>query len=189
MDCSQRDRFELISAFLDGETSPAESRRVRELLAEDPQARQLYQRLLQLRQGLRDLPAPEPSVSSDELTDRVFATLDRQQHRRLQKLGQGLRNLPAPEPSISADALAREVFATVDEHRYKRALWWGGGAIAASFLALLSVSGLLPASWNPTSSEALMVSLNEPLSLELSLESPRVETAPEAAPAQLRRRP
>lgn len=188
MDCSQRDRFELISAFLDGETSPADSQRVRELLAEDPQARQLYQRLLHLQQSLRDLPEPaEPSISADELTERVFATIDQQQHRQLEKLRQGLRSLPRPEQSISADALAQEVFATVDERRrYQRALWWSGGAIAASFLALLSVSGLLPSPWNPPS-EALMVSLHEPL-VELpqeessNAETPIIEAEPNSRP-------
>ncbi|MEO0949189.1 MAG: hypothetical protein AAFY11_13810 [Cyanobacteria bacterium J06641_5] len=181
MDCSQRDRFELISAFLDGETSPADSQRVRELLAEDPQARQLYQRLLHLQQKLRDLPEPEPSISANELTERVFTTLDRRQQRQLEKLRQGLRSLPKPEPSISAGVLAEEVFATVDERRrYRRALWWSGGAIAASFLALLSVSGILSPPGNQPSA-ALMVSLHEPL-LDLSTESSELEASTQAEP-------
>ena len=168
MDCSQRDRFELISAFLDGETSPADSERVRQMLTEDPQARQLYQRLLSLQQGVQKLPKPEPSIAPDDLADRVFAAIDarepQRQQQQLQKLKRGLQSLPKPEPSITADALAQKVFATVDERRrYRRAVWWGGGAIAASFLALLSVSGLISAPWGPASSEALLVSLHEPL--------------------------
>lgn len=82
MDCSQRDYFELIGAFLDGETSPEESRQVRQLLAEDPQARQVYQRLQVLRRGLRNLPLPEPALSSESLANRVFAADDRRRHRR-----------------------------------------------------------------------------------------------------------
>ncbi len=132
MDCSQRDCFELIGAFLDGETSPEESQRVRQLLAEDPQARKLYQRLQALRQGLRHLPEPEPSIDAESLAERVFAAND----RRL----------------------------------YRRAIWWGGGAIAALFVAMLSVGGdLLPGYKSAPQiaegpdGDALLVFVNEPL--------------------------
>lgn len=52
IDATKRDRFELLSAYLDGEVSPDERRLVVAWLEEDPSAQQLYQRLLHLRRGL-----------------------------------------------------------------------------------------------------------------------------------------
>lgn len=50
----KRDRFELISAYLDGEVTPDERQLVLGWLRDDPDVRCLYNRLLTLRQGLRD---------------------------------------------------------------------------------------------------------------------------------------
>ena len=55
LDVMKRDRFELLSAYLDGEVSPEERRLVISWLAEDPETQCLYQRLLQLRHGFRGL--------------------------------------------------------------------------------------------------------------------------------------
>ncbi len=55
LDVTKRDRFELLSAYLDGEVSPEERRLVTVWLDEDPETQCLYQRLLQLRQGFRGL--------------------------------------------------------------------------------------------------------------------------------------
>jgi len=55
LDATKRDRFELLSAYLDGEVSPDERRLVVFWLDEDPEAQCLYQRLLQLRQGFQGL--------------------------------------------------------------------------------------------------------------------------------------
>lgn len=55
LDATKRDRFELLSAYLDGEVSPEERRLVTLWLDEDPEAQCLYQRLLQLRQGFQGL--------------------------------------------------------------------------------------------------------------------------------------
>ena len=53
LDVTKRDRFELLSAYLDGEVSPEERRLVMAWLADDPNAQCLYSRLLHLRQGFQ----------------------------------------------------------------------------------------------------------------------------------------
>lgn len=64
LDVTKRDRFELISAYLDGEVTPHERRLVADWLAHDPEVQHLYRRLLMLRQAFRALPvaAIEPSA-------------------------------------------------------------------------------------------------------------------------------
>jgi len=53
-DAMKRDRFELLSAYLDGEVTPDERQMVLGWLRDDPDVRCLYNRLITLRQGLRD---------------------------------------------------------------------------------------------------------------------------------------
>ncbi|NEP17735.1 MAG: hypothetical protein F6J97_12665 [Leptolyngbya sp. SIO4C1] len=60
---AMRDRFELLSAYLDGEVSPDEHRLVANWLAHDAGTQHLYNRLLLLRQAMRSLPV-EPAASS-----------------------------------------------------------------------------------------------------------------------------
>jgi anti-sigma factor RsiW len=55
LDVTKRDRFELLSAYLDGEVSPEERRLVTTWLADDPETQCLYQRLLHLRRGFQGL--------------------------------------------------------------------------------------------------------------------------------------
>ncbi|MDJ0693511.1 transcriptional regulator [Mastigocoleus sp. MO_188.B34] len=59
MDILKRDRFELLSAYLDGEVTAAERRLIEQWLDNEPEVQRLYVRLLKLRQGLRRLPVPE----------------------------------------------------------------------------------------------------------------------------------
>ncbi|MEA5599164.1 anti-sigma factor family protein [Rivularia sp. UHCC 0363] len=73
----KRDRFELLSAYLDGEVTAAERRQVEEWLSNDPSARNLHTRLLSLRQGLRNLPIPQSEKSIEETVDSVMARLRR----------------------------------------------------------------------------------------------------------------
>ncbi len=54
LDVMKRDRFELLSAYLDGEVTPEERSLVQTWLNSDPTAKCLYNRLLALRQGLRE---------------------------------------------------------------------------------------------------------------------------------------
>lgn len=73
----QRDRFELLSAYLDGEVTAAERKQVEEWLANDATVQQLHTRLLKLRQGFRSLPTPQPSQPVEVTVEKVFARLDR----------------------------------------------------------------------------------------------------------------
>lgn len=77
----QRDRFELLSAYLDGEVTAVERRQVEQWLAEDVLTQRLYSRLLSLRQGLQTLPIDRASQSVDQLVEHVTARLERQPRR------------------------------------------------------------------------------------------------------------
>lgn len=72
----QRDRFELLSAYLDGEVTAAERKQVEEWLATDVTVQQLHARLSKLRQGFRSLPTPQ-SQPVEVTVERVFDRLDR----------------------------------------------------------------------------------------------------------------
>jgi anti-sigma factor RsiW len=73
----QRDRFELLSAYLDGEVTAAERRQVEEWLTHDPVVQRLHSRLLKLRQGFQNLPVPTPERSVQQTVDQVFAQVER----------------------------------------------------------------------------------------------------------------
>ncbi|NDJ23568.1 transcriptional regulator [Nostoc sp. B(2019)] len=77
MDMVKRDRFELLSAYLDGEVTAAERRQVEEWLANDASVQCLYARLLKLRQGLRTLPVPATQQSPEAAVQQVLARLRR----------------------------------------------------------------------------------------------------------------
>ncbi|MCW6035524.1 hypothetical protein K4A83_04445 [Spirulina subsalsa FACHB-351] len=82
MDTRQRDRFELISAYLDGEANPAERKRVQQWLDTDPECQRLYRRLLKLRNGIQSLPTPAPAQSAETLANQVIAKVrQRERHR------------------------------------------------------------------------------------------------------------
>jgi len=76
MDMQKRDRFELLSAYLDGEVTAAERRQVEEWLANDPGVQCLYARLLKLRQGLRTMPVPPVQQPGEDTASLVFARLN-----------------------------------------------------------------------------------------------------------------
>jgi hypothetical protein len=78
---SQRDRFELLSAYLDGEVTASERRQVEAWLATDAKTQCLYSRLLTLRQGLQTLPIVKSEQSVEQFVDQVTARLDYQPRR------------------------------------------------------------------------------------------------------------
>jgi anti-sigma factor RsiW len=138
MEQMKRDRFELLSAYLDGEVTSDERHQVEDWLAHDPQMQRLYQRLLSLRQGFGALPTPPADYSADQLVAGVFQSLERRQRRR----------------------------------------WsWGGAAIAATVVGV--VSSLVPGLWTPSPqfgsrstpepvaldipNDALMIALDQPI--------------------------
>ncbi len=77
MDMVKRDRFELLSAYLDGEVTATERRQVEEWLANDASVQCLYARLLKLRQGLRTLPVPTAQQSTEAAVEQVLTRLRR----------------------------------------------------------------------------------------------------------------
>lgn len=76
IDMVKRDRFELLSAYLDGEVTAAERKQVEEWLDTDLTVQYLYARLLKLRQGVRTLPVPQQQ-SSQETAEQVLARVQR----------------------------------------------------------------------------------------------------------------
>jgi anti-sigma factor RsiW len=73
----KRDRFELLSAYLDGEVTASERKQVEEWLESDPVVQRLYARLLQLRQGIQTMPVPAPTESVEKTVEKVLQRVDR----------------------------------------------------------------------------------------------------------------
>ncbi|MEM9004610.1 MAG: transcriptional regulator [Cyanobacteria bacterium P01_F01_bin.86] len=81
LDVVKRDRYELLSAYLDGEVSPDERRLVMTWLSDDPDAQCLYRRLLHLRQSLHGMyQLPNQSSTADCTATAVVGRLN-YQHR------------------------------------------------------------------------------------------------------------
>ncbi|MDA0672504.1 MAG: zf-HC2 domain-containing protein [Cyanobacteria bacterium] len=81
LDVVKRDRFELLSAYLDGEVTPDERRLVEQWLQEDAVAQCLYQRLLHLRNVFQVLC--QSSWQPDRATpDAVAAGVVERLHHR-----------------------------------------------------------------------------------------------------------
>lgn len=74
--------FELLSAYLDGEVTAEQRQEVQELLSNDPEIQCLYRRLLYLRQEINNLPIPKSEYSAQELSEAVFAKVDKQNKQR-----------------------------------------------------------------------------------------------------------
>ncbi|MCU0548626.1 MAG: Fis family transcriptional regulator [Leptolyngbya sp. Prado105] len=83
LNAQARDRFELLSAYLDGEVTASERKQVEEWLATDPSIQQLHTRLLKLRQAFRSIPVPAPVQSVDKTVEQVMAKVDRRPKLRL----------------------------------------------------------------------------------------------------------
>lgn len=82
MDMLKRDRFELLSAYLDGEVTAAERREVDEWLANDPEIQRLYARLLNLRQGLQTMPIPATHPPVEQTIEQVYQRIHQRPRRR-----------------------------------------------------------------------------------------------------------
>jgi anti-sigma factor RsiW len=77
------DRFELLSAYLDGEVTSAERQQVETWLASDLKMQQLHHRMLVVRQGFQNLPTPPAPQSVEQTIDAVFQRVDRRSKLRL----------------------------------------------------------------------------------------------------------
>lgn len=76
LDATKRDRFELLSAYLDGEVTPEERQQVLCWLRDSDDARSLYNRLLNLRQGMRRQAGP-PACDTEVTLSGVYHQLNR----------------------------------------------------------------------------------------------------------------
>ena len=86
-----QERFELLSAYIDGEVSESEEQLIELWLSDDVNFRHIYQQQLKLRQLLIDLPVPvaansSPKAETELMIDRVFAQIDKRSQRRKWKL-------------------------------------------------------------------------------------------------------
>jgi hypothetical protein len=81
LDVVKRDRFELLSAYLDGEVTPDERRLVDQWLRDDTVAQCLHARLLHLRRGFTGLSHPSPGQSTPPATEVAEGVIDRLNHR------------------------------------------------------------------------------------------------------------
>lgn len=72
-------RFELLSAYLDGEVTAAERQQVQHWLDTDPEFQALHARMLEVTKGIQNLPVPAPALSTQQLSERVFRRLERRQ--------------------------------------------------------------------------------------------------------------
>ena len=86
-----QERFELLSAYIDGEVSESEEQLVELWLSDDVNFRHIYQQQLKLRQLLIELPVPvaansSPKAEKELMIDRVFAQIDKRSQRRKWKL-------------------------------------------------------------------------------------------------------
>jgi hypothetical protein len=78
----EQDRFELLSAYLDGEGTPAERKLVQQWLETDPQVQELYNRLLKLRYNLQNMEITAIQKSPEHLCQMVFNKIDQSRRKR-----------------------------------------------------------------------------------------------------------
>lgn len=81
MNTQKRDRFELLSAYLDGEVTATERRQVEEWLDKDAETQRLYSRLLNLRSNFQSLPVPS-TQPVEQTIGQVFGKIDKRRRHR-----------------------------------------------------------------------------------------------------------
>lgn len=86
-DNMKRDRFELLSAYLDGEVTPAERQQVLLWLEQDQTMQCLYARLLKLRRGLQCMPTPPSTASIEDTLAQVQSRIKRRPRRAVAAWG------------------------------------------------------------------------------------------------------
>ena len=77
------DRFELLSAYLDGEASPEEQALVEHWLATEPETQRIYRQLLNIHELCRDLPIPPSGISADQVVTGVITKITHRARKRL----------------------------------------------------------------------------------------------------------
>ncbi len=87
---NQFERFELLSAYMDGELTAQERKQVQQWLDSDPEFHQLYKQLLRVQREVPTLSVPESSVPAESLSQGVFDTIDSQDRRKRGLIASGL---------------------------------------------------------------------------------------------------
>ncbi len=82
------ERFELLSAYLDGEVTASERQQVDAWLANDPAFQQQYRQMQQMHHAFPSIAIPS-SQSSTSLATDVFAKIDRRRQRKWAWIGGG----------------------------------------------------------------------------------------------------
>ena len=77
--------FELLSAYIDGETTASQRYQVQTWLDRDPQVKRLYTQLLTLQNQMQHSVAPACEKSVAKITSEVFQSIDNS-HRRQRRL-------------------------------------------------------------------------------------------------------
>lgn len=146
----ERDCFELLSAYLDGEVTATERKQVEEWLSKDASVKCLYKRLLNLRQGLQNIPVPPTNQSSETTIEQVLKRINRPQDLAW---------------IFGGAALAACILGTVST------LFPGN---SSRILQMAETTELTPAVTQPAISDSpLMVALNKPV-----MEIPKTAIAP-----------
>ena len=91
----KQERFELISAYLDGELKPSEHKEVEAILETDPVAKHVYQRLLQLRSEFKRMPIAPTLEPVDKTIEQVLKKIDRRSRRSFVLVGSAVAGLIA----------------------------------------------------------------------------------------------
>ncbi|GFE70580.1 anti-sigma factor [Chroococcus sp. FPU101] len=89
-DAVSMERFELLSAYLDGEVTAVERRQVQQWLDTDPSFQKLYRKLTKLQQSAQYAPTPIDAHKNEQLSAQVFQKLDRRRNQRLLALSSAL---------------------------------------------------------------------------------------------------
>ncbi|MHC5596915.1 MAG: anti-sigma factor family protein [Nostoc sp.] len=156
IDMVKRDRFELLSAYLDGEVTATERKQVEEWLANDASVQCLYARLLKLRQGLRTLPVPTAQQSPEATVQQVLTRL-----RRRSRLNWMLGSAAVAACAIGAVS----------------GLLSGGGSRVPQLAQRPEIEPIQTSSASIVPPSPLMVGLNNPV-----IEIPKAAVAPPEKP-------
>jgi anti-sigma factor RsiW len=81
------EKFELLSAYLDGEVTMAERKQVEIWLQEDASFKAMHQKMRGMHTAIEQIPTPaETSLPVNKFADEVFAKIDRHRQFRLLKV-------------------------------------------------------------------------------------------------------
>lgn len=152
----KRDRFELLSAYLDGEVSADERRQVEAWLAEDPTIQQLHRRLLKLRQGFQSLPVPSSAQPIDATIDQVMHKVEQRSRFRV-IMGGGMAAAAAIAVAIVSQVTSTGPAPQVANRQPS------GGAKVAIVPPTNGIAGTSTGAKAPAGSSGLMIALDQPV--------------------------